>query len=291
MLQFKVHGKWILAGEHSVLRGGQALVFPVESRALEFSFTPLSHGQNLIIEDSQPELEDAFWKVFARALDKLEIKKTDCSGTFNLKSNIPVGAGMGASATLCVSLSRLFSSLGFLKKEDEFLFAKDLENIFHGESSGVDVAVSLHNKPLLFTRHKALEFFEPAWKPHFYLSYCGEKGMTSVCVEKVQNLFKTKPQKAEMIDQNMKTAVDLAIKALMNPQDTPNIILALETAAHCFFEWDIVGPELKNHMNWLKSKGAIAVKPTGSGWGGFVLSLWPESLSGDSELSKILIKA
>ena len=31
---------------------------------------------------------------------------------------------------------------------------------------------------------------------------------------------------------------------------------------------------LQQHMNHLLSSGAIAVKPTGSGGGGFVLSLW-----------------
>ncbi len=291
MLHFNTHGKWILAGEHTVLRGGTAIVFPVESRSLDFQFIPKAQGQELIIENDHQDLRLAFWKVFNVAMERLNLKAEDLPGVIHLSSDIPVGAGMGASATLCVSLARLFSSLNFLKIEEEFQFAQGLENIFHGESSGVDVAVALHNKPLLFQRNKPLQFFQPQWKPNFYLSYCGEKGMTSVCVEKVQKLFVNDPERAEEIDQMMKEAVSMALAAFETPGDTQKMTLSLEMAAECFQRWEIIGPQLQSHINWLKRKGALAVKPTGSGWGGFVLSLWPDSLTFDRELSEILIKA
>ena len=36
--EVKVSGKWILAGEHSVLRGGRAIVFPLNSRYLKLKY-------------------------------------------------------------------------------------------------------------------------------------------------------------------------------------------------------------------------------------------------------------
>ncbi len=35
-----VHGKWILAGEHAVIRGFGALIFPIPSQQLRLQFNP-----------------------------------------------------------------------------------------------------------------------------------------------------------------------------------------------------------------------------------------------------------
>ena len=94
MLEFRTHGKWILAGEHSVIRGGEALVFPVQNRFLDFRFTPGS-DMNLTIEHENSDLELAFWGVFEKALQALNLNRGDVSGSIELASNIPVGAGMG----------------------------------------------------------------------------------------------------------------------------------------------------------------------------------------------------
>src|SRR5947209_5983562 len=38
--RFSVPGKWVLAGEHTVLRGGRAVALPHPSFGLELEFTP-----------------------------------------------------------------------------------------------------------------------------------------------------------------------------------------------------------------------------------------------------------
>lgn len=283
MLKFKTHGKWILAGEHAVLRGGKALVFPVSSRCLEFIFDPDASSEfRLDIGDSNPDHEYGFWAVLERALQILSLDKSQLSGTLRVQSDIPVGAGMGASATICVSLARWLTALGHLPELDQFDFAKKLEDLFHGQSSGVDVAVALYNKPLEFVKPNTMKVFEPQWKPPLYLSYCGRPGMTSVCIQRVQALIDKQPQLAQSIDQDMQTAVENAKTALLSRSvlgdgSDPEFSLlkkSIEQASECFFKWDLISRELDQHMQWLKAQGAVAVKPTGSGDGGFVLSLW-----------------
>jgi mevalonate kinase len=56
---------------------------------------------------------------------------------------------------------------------------------------------------------------------------------------------------------------------------------ALTEAASCFSEWGLVPASVAAQMRELEKAGALAVKPTGSGDGGFLLSLWPGPTSRD----------
>ena len=48
----------------------------------------------------------------------------------------------------------------------------------------------------------------------------------------------------------------------------------LNKASSCFEKWGLISSSLKEHMDEVKQLGALALKPTGSGEGGHVLSLW-----------------
>ena len=47
--QTTTHGKWILAGEHAVIRGHGALVFPLPDKTLTLSYTPADTATELLI--------------------------------------------------------------------------------------------------------------------------------------------------------------------------------------------------------------------------------------------------
>ena len=289
MLKFRTHGKWILGGEHSVLRGGYALAFPTRHYYLDFEYEPSEKPLNLKIFHSSTDLEMAFWGVLEKSLQTLNLSRSQIYGNLKLSSNIPVGAGMGASATLCVSLAKWFTGLGHLPVGNQYKFAKSLENLFHGESSGVDVAVTLRNEGIEFKKPDVIQIFRPCWTPFFYLSYCGKRGMTSDCVRRVQEFIKKEPVIGKKIDGDMQKALNLAKKALGEKKEISKLVKALHLAESCFERWSLIGKELREHMSFLKQNGALATKPTGSGDGGFVLSLWNSQPPG--ELSKILIRA
>lgn len=282
-LSLKTSGKWILCGEHAVLRGSPAIAFPVKSQFFsieyiksdrEFSVSPLNN--------SLPELPHI--APFERALDKglsmLGKTRRDLSGTITATANITLGAGLGGSATLCVTVGRLFLQLGWLDSSELFTFCRGLEDVFHGKSSGLDVAVILADQGIHFKMSGEYHLIKSTWQPNWYLSYSGVSSQTSADVEKVKTLVANNPELAAEIDDDMISSAALAEPALNLKQDEglPVLAEAINLAASCFKRWELPPTKMVSQMEKISAAGALAVKPTGSGGGGFILSLWPEGV-------------
>ncbi|WP_051056750.1 mevalonate kinase [Pseudobdellovibrio exovorus] len=294
--EVRVPGKWILAGEHAVLRGCEAVVFPLESRYLQLQYSRKDSDLELQISgEKSAELELIIWSVIEKALKLLGLRRSELKGLVDMRSHIALGGGMGASATLCVALTEWLHYLGFVPHENKFSFARDLENLFHGESSGVDVAVTLARKPLVFLRDKGFSEIQIAQMPYLYLSYSGERGVTKDCIEKVKNIFVESPELAISIDRQMQDAVS-EFKALLqskvhselqNEGTLLNWIKTMRKANNCFEQWGLVTENVKKHQKTLLDAGALAVKLTGSGGGGYVLSLWEKPLTTEPQKTQL----
>lgn len=272
----RTYGKWILAGEHAVLRGHPALAFPLTSRFLELDYEPSTTSLDVeFCGEHGEELKLLFYGVIENALSRLKVKEP-LMGRFILSSSLPVGAGLGASAALCGAVARWCEAQGWIQSGEVYEFARTLEDLFHGESSGVDLAVSLSAQGIRFVRGGEKIPLKPKWSPRFYLSYSGRRGMTAECVNKVKDMFSTSPQLAAQTDQKMREAVELAERALQMSEVEGQLHLekALALARQCFETWDLCDGEVGTHMRQLVEAGASAVKPTGSGGGGYILSLW-----------------
>ncbi|MCB0370633.1 MAG: hypothetical protein KDD45_14710, partial [Bdellovibrionales bacterium] len=188
-----------------------------------------------------------------------------------------------ASSSLCVAVGRWFQFMGLIKDSEIYDFSRKLENLFHGESSGVDIAVVLNEKPLLFARPQSIQFIDNFFKANLYLSYCGQRGVTKDCVEKVKSLFITHPELAQKLDQEMLETTQLLKQAFtqkdVEPKDRQEAILkGFNKGYEVFKSWGLTIGCLDEHINKLMNMGALACKPTGSGGGGFVLSYWPEGM-------------
>lgn len=73
-------------------------------------------------------------------------------------------------------MARWFHSLKLIREIEMYEFARTLENLFHGESSGVDIAVALSGEGIRFTRATDVtasnrQVVDLQWKPTWYVSY------------------------------------------------------------------------------------------------------------------------
>lgn len=104
-----------------------------------------------------------------------------------LRSDLPPGAGLGSSAALALALLRALRPA--LPAAALFRLALQCEELQHGHSSGLDIAVSLHGGTLFGTRGQFHPLPEgPAFAGHLYLSGIPDC-TTGECVTAVSRNF------------------------------------------------------------------------------------------------------
>ena len=72
----------------------------------------------------------------------------------------------------------------------------------------------------------------------------------------------------------MVECVDSFKHLLFEKQSLIEWMKSIKKSNNCFEQWGLVTETVKNHQKTLLDAGALAVKLTGSGGGGYVLSLW-----------------
>jgi mevalonate kinase len=262
--QARAHGKVILAGEHSVVRGGEALVLPLRSRHFDLSWEPSADGKfHVKAGPFASPLSDSL----NRALDVTGFELPHRGYNLRVESDIPVQAGLGSSAALAVAVVRFLIAEG-AKIGQPFALALEIENLFHGNSSGIDVACVLSSTPIRYVRNAPPQDLRIAWRPSLYLFDTKRRSPTKECVRKVE--MAARPD----LDERMQESVRGVKSALLSEQSdrVDELAAALNLAGSCFTEWEL-GPTEAERKTLLDA-GAAAIKPTGSGGGGFLLTLW-----------------
>lgn len=156
-IQAAAPSKVLFSGEHSVVYGKPALVAAnnLRLRVTIFSGTPQNTNPKLW---EQIHIVDTIVK---EHLKKHEIEYSDKPYDLEITSDIPVGRGMGSSASFSVAtVAAIYTFLTTKEPSQETVnnLAYRMEKHFHGNASGVDVSAASFGGLIFF--RKEFEFLK-----------------------------------------------------------------------------------------------------------------------------------
>jgi mevalonate kinase len=287
-MKLSSYAKWILSGEHAVVRGGKAIAFPLRNYECSVQFEEADalgiEHRNVSKEIDSPsegkgnlahveDLNETFISLLKRAAQFTNTNFEEIRWKFVVTTDIRTKSGLGSSAAICTNIANIFKYFGYCN--DVFSLAKHLEDYFHKKSSGLDISVAMTNRPIVFQNNKITSMLEVSFWPQLILTYSGEKSMTCKCEEMVTNIFKKDEKLALELDATMNRASDLCELGLKNG-DFCLLKEGISLGNEAFRGWGLHNESLTEHLNILLSSGAAAAKPVGSGLGGYVVSLWEQ---------------
>jgi mevalonate kinase len=146
----KYPAKIILFGEHTVLRGSNALAVPLPTYGATWQFSESRAWQYRLPEFADWIEARQMSSALPSRIDTKTFKDELHQGLY-LASDIPFGYGAGSSGVVCAAIVDRFSD-GFwrnapLPELQSYLAA--LEGFLHGASSGLDPLVSLKNHKIV----------------------------------------------------------------------------------------------------------------------------------------------
>jgi mevalonate kinase len=292
-------GKIILFGEHSVVYERPAIAAPVEkvrARAIVMPDLRAPDGQihvqapDIDLDANLADLpEDApILLVVQNLLSELKMDRTPAF-TLQVKSTIPIAAGMGSGAAVSVAIIRAVS--GFLgrpvSEQTMSDLAFDVEKLHHGTPSGIDNTVVTFGKPVYFQRGRPIEFLNVGASLTFVIADTGVPSSTAEAVGDVRRVWQTDRQSYEAIFDEV---AEIVVSARQFIEDGKNsqLGLLLDQNHECLIKMGVSSPELNQLCDAARRAGAMGAKLSGAGRGGNLIALVPpdQAESVSNELAK-----
>jgi len=281
-------GKVILAGEHSVVYGFPAIAASVGLRCKvqvkginENSIHIIA--ENLEIDKHYDLLEFDKWEkrknylldsIAFAANESLKISGRDKNGIeIIIKSEIPISAGMGSSASVVVStiasIFHLFSHKWDLNVISKIAF--EAEKITHGTPSGIDNSIATYGGVIKFHNGK-IEFNQISKEIPFIIVNSNVERNTKTLVNKVAKLQIEFPEIVNPILTQMGAISDKMQIAIQ--KNDLRIIGKLMDINHGLLNSIGVGHTMLDQYVWAAKKaGALGAKLTGAGGGGCMIAI------------------
>jgi mevalonate kinase len=268
----KSKGKIILSGEHSVVYGKPAIAIPTNLSATCKIKPNKTDKIKIVLKNYQKKniytktklhkiKNEIVGQITSHFLKKYKTEFKNLGLTITIKSNIPIGAGMGSSAAIIVATIKAFLKLLKIKKTNYEIFtlALKFENIIHGNASGIDIAVSLYNKPIKYIKNKPIEILNFSI-PQFHIIYSGKpKSTTYECVKYVNaNYASNKKLWNEFANCTEK------ILHFLKKQNPKEIKDTIKKNHRLLLKIDVVSKQVSLFINEIKAKHGAA-KISGAG--------------------------
>lgn len=269
-MKSRAPGKLILTGEHAVVHGHPAIALPLDLHT-EVSVEPREGPLHVEHELWSPRHEDRLYEALEQVFPQGGV-------TVTIESDLPVGVGLGSSAALAVAIAR---ALG-LEEHETRERAMMMERSFHGDPSGLDVAVALRNEAIWFIKGKPMQVC-PTPKAPIVVIDSGTAGDTKTMVEGVAARMASDPNVREGI-----ADIGALVHAARAVLEDPASLGELLNENHALLrQIGVSTPVLDQIVDLAAASGAHGAKLSGAGGGGVVLALTddPDTLVRNAEAS------
>ena len=170
----KYYGKVILFGEYSMIFGSPALLMPLYTGEAHWDYIWRNHGKRNYSSNRSLHMFANYLEQDKYFTDKIDIQKfrTELKRGLFLDSCIPSGYGVGSSGALTAAVFDRFKSTEIEDPLELKKFLGDMENCFHGSSSGLDPLQCYLGKPFIITEDKKVKILDKDFVPaglHIFL--------------------------------------------------------------------------------------------------------------------------
>ena len=276
-------GKVILFGEHFVVYGVKAILCSINKRVTvtaektsERKISINSDIGNLILEPNKLISEiNSPLKPFYYLANKA-IKNQDAGIEIKIKSEIPLGAGLGSSSACCVAgAAAIFKLFEDVSKERILELAIEAERTIFENTSGADCTVCTYGGIIEYGKKQGFKKIED--EPNFQLVIANSniEHSTESMVSGVKTfVIKNKEKFSKLLNQESKLVEDV-LKLLKenNPEELGEKINQNQKYLEII---GISNNQLKKMIE-IGQKTSFGAKITGSGGGGCIFALTNES--------------
>ncbi len=275
--------KIILCGEHAVVYGRPAIAVPIPDLRAYASFTPTTaSGLRVHLDDMgerwtwNPHHGHPIAVVIRHTLNVL--RAFPPSGDIHVRSQIPIGGGLGSSAAVATAVVRVIArALGrALSPEAIAAIVYEGETIWHGTPSGIDNTVIAHERPIWFIRERPPQVLQPLRAFTLVIGDTGIRASTRDVVAEVRRRWAQKRTHYETLFDRIGRTVYLAREALQQG-DLLALGRALTENQRLLHALGVSSPELERLTRAAMQAGALGAKLAGAGRGGNMIALvWPD---------------
>ena len=268
----ETHGKIILIGEHAVVYNKPAIVCPVFDAYVSVNIEPFLYTriESDFYSGSIENATEQFEPIQQLILKLIEVNDIE-PVLIKIINNIPIAAGMGASAAIAGAIIKAFYDyINQLLTEDELkTWISYSEKIAHGNPSGIDMAGILSNQALIFQKDHDIESIQFNVDGYVLIVFSNTHGSTR---EAVSLVSKHMPLYPNVLD-NMQQSVLKARKHIFN-KNIQALGNEMNQYHHYLNQLGVSTPLLESMIKEAREYGALGSKLSGGGLGGCIIALF-----------------
>ena len=291
------YGKTILFGEHFVVYGVPALASAIGVATTCMVESKDGNGYELI--DDRPEVPGYKEKKFdeqevsiKNVLDFMGVNLDEKVMKIKFGGELVCASGVGASAASCVSLARAINDEFNLGWDDEKINAAAYEGEkgYHGTPSGIDNTASTFGGLVYFVRNleggpNTIETIKLEKPIEMVIASSGMTANTAVVVGDVRKKKEENPTWFEGLTKQYQDVIKEGREALEN-MDLERVGRLMDKNHELLQKITVSIDVLDEMVKLARDNGALGAKLTGTGRGGNIIALTP-----DSELQDKVYKA